>query len=226
MKKTIKKLSAELDDNKKLVNNVGLKLSENNIPLNELGSLKMELNKAISENQRINDKIDEELDKNEKETVKRFIAGNIIGLIIFIMCLINRPLAVLFLLINARILCKNLFDVDYKSLQKMKTQEYEQKIKITRLKKEIETKTFHSKKVIDEKEWSGRELEAIFDNAVNCVEGLLSGKDIKIESPLLKAVVLELLKDDNYPNATISELVNIRRQQLDTPPVLKKFKTN
>lgn len=222
MKKTIKKLSAELDDNKKLVNNVGLKLSENNIPLNELGSL----NKAISENQRINDKIDEELDKNEKETIKRFIAGNIIGLIIFIMCLINRPLAVLFLLINARILGKNLFDVDYKSLQKMKTQEYEQKIKITRLKKEIETKTFHSKKVIDEKEWSGRELEAIFDNAVNCVEGLLSGKDIKIESPLLKAVVLELLKDDNYPNATIPELVNIRRQQLDTPPVLKKFKTN
>lgn len=108
----------------------------------------------------------------------------------------------------------------------MKTQEYEQKIKITRLKKEIETKTFHSKKVIDEKEWSGRELEAIFDNAVNCVEGLLSGKDIKIESPLLKAVVLELLKDDNYPNATIPELVNIRRQKLDTPPVLKKFKTN
>lgn len=142
------------------------------------------------------------------------------------MCLINRPLAVLFLLINARILGKNLFDVDYKSLQKMKTQEYEQKIKITRLKKEIETKTFHSKKVIDEKEWSGRELEAIFDNAVNCVEGLLSGKDIKIESPLLKAVVLELLKDDNYPNATIPELVNIRRQKLDTPPVLKKFKTN
>ena len=45
------------------------------------------------------------------------------------------PLAVLFLLINARILGKNLFDVDYKSLQKMKTQEYEQKIKITRLKK-------------------------------------------------------------------------------------------
>lgn len=157
MKKTIKKLSAELDDNKKLVNNVGLKLSENNIPLNELGSLKMELNKAISENQRINDKIDEELDKNEKETVKRFIAGNIIGLIIFIMCLINMPLAVLFLLINARILGKNLFDVDYKSLQKMKTQEYEQKIKITRLKKEIETKTFHRKKVIDEKEWSGRD---------------------------------------------------------------------
>ena len=33
MKKTIKKLSAELDDNKKLVNKVGLKLSENNIPL-------------------------------------------------------------------------------------------------------------------------------------------------------------------------------------------------
>ena len=61
MKKTIKKLSAELDDNNKLVDNVGLKLSENNIPLNELGSLKMELNKAISENQRINDKIDEEL---------------------------------------------------------------------------------------------------------------------------------------------------------------------
>lgn len=50
MKKTIKKLSAELDDNNKLVDNVGLKLSENNIPLNELGSLKMELNKAISEN--------------------------------------------------------------------------------------------------------------------------------------------------------------------------------
>ncbi|UKI28929.1 MAG: hypothetical protein L6V78_00705 [Clostridium sp.] len=48
-------------------------------------------------------------------------------------------------------------------MQKMKTQEYEQKDKkITRLKKEIETKTFHSKKVIDEKEWSGRELEAIF----------------------------------------------------------------
>ena len=41
MKKTIKKLSAELDDNNKLVDNVGLKLSENNIPLNELGSLKM-----------------------------------------------------------------------------------------------------------------------------------------------------------------------------------------
>ena len=130
MKKNIKKLSAELDDNNKLVDNVGLKLSENNIPLNELGSLKMKLNKAISENQRINDKIDEELDKNEKETVKRFIAGNIIGLIIFIMCLINRPLAVLFFLINARILGKNLFNVDYKSLQKMKTQEYEQKIKI------------------------------------------------------------------------------------------------
>ena len=41
MKKTIKKLSAELDDNNKLVDNVGLKLSENNIPLNELGILKM-----------------------------------------------------------------------------------------------------------------------------------------------------------------------------------------
>lgn len=144
--KTIKKLSAELDDNNKLVDNVGLKLSENNIPLNELGSLKMELNKAISENQRINDKIDEELDKNEKETVKRFIAGNIIGLIIFIMCLINKPLAVLFLLINARILGKNLFDVDYKSLQKMKTQEYEQKIKITRLKKKLKQKLFIAKK--------------------------------------------------------------------------------
>ena len=33
MKKTIKKLSAELDDNNKLVDNVGLKLSENNITI-------------------------------------------------------------------------------------------------------------------------------------------------------------------------------------------------
>ena len=121
-------------------------------------------------------------------------------------------------------------DVIYKTLLSSKIEDEKTKKIITEMtniiKKEIETKTFHSKKVIDEKEWSGRELEAIFDNAVNCVEGLLSGKDIKIESPLLKAVVLELLKDDNYPNATIPELVNIRRQQLDTPPLLKKFKTN
>lgn len=226
MKKTIKKLNAELDDNNTVIDSVGLRLSEKNIPLNELGSLKMKLNKAVNENQRINDKISDELDENEKVTVKRFVASNLITIIVFVMCLINRPLAVLFFLINVGLLGKNLFDADYKSLQKMKAENYEQKIKITRFKKEIETKTMLSKKTIDEKEWSGGELEAIFDNAVNCVESLLSGKDIKIESPLLKSVVLELLKDDNYPNASITELVNIRRAQMDNALVLKKVKTN
>ena len=226
MKKTIKKLNAELDDNKTVIDSVGLRLSEKDIPLNELGSLKMELNKATGENQRINDKIGDELDKNEKVTIKRFIVFNIVTVIIFVMCLINRPLAVVFFLINAGLLGKNLFDADYKSLQKIKAKNYEQKIKITRFKKEIETKTMLSKKMIDEKEWSGGELEAIFDNAVNCVESLLSGKDIKIESPLLKSAVLELLKDDNYPNASITELVSIRRAQMDNTLILKKVKTD
>ncbi|MDO4376189.1 MAG: hypothetical protein Q4C33_03340 [bacterium] len=236
MKKNIEKLNTELDANNKVIDRVGMKLSEREIPLSELGSLSIELNKASSENREINDEINkyskcknvyktnDELDKNEKANAKRFIAGIILSIIIFVMCLVNRPLAVLLFFVDLGLLGKNLLDTDYKSLQKMKARTYNQKTRIARFKKDIGIKTQLSKKKIDEKEWSGTGLEAIFDNAVKCVESLLSGKDIEIESPLLRSVVFELLKDDNYPDATIEELVSMRRKKMGEAPVLKKDK--
>lgn len=224
MKKNIEKLNTELDANNKVIDRVGMKLSEREIPLSELGSLSIELNKASNENREINDEINDELDKNEKANAKRFIAGIILSIIIFVMCLVNRPLAVLLFFVDLGLLGKNLLDTDYKSLQKMKARTYNQKTRIARFKKDIGIKTQLSKKKIDEKEWSGTGLEAIFDNAVKCVESLLSGKDIEIESPLLRSVVFELLKDDNYPDATIEELVSMRRKKMGEAPVLKKDK--
>lgn len=222
MKKNIEKLNTELDANNKVIDSVGMKLSEREIPLSELGSLSIELNKASNENKEINNEIIDELDKNEKASAKRFVAGIILSIIIFVLCLVNRPLAFLLFFVDLGLLGKNLLDTDYKSLQKMKARTYNQKARIARFKKDIGIKTQLSKKKINEKEWSGTELEAIFDNAVKCVEGLLSGKDIEIESPLLRSVVFELLKDDNYPDATIEELVSMRRKRIDEAPVLKK----
>lgn len=224
MKKNIEKLNTELDANNKIIDSVGMKLSEREVPLSELGSLSIELNRASNENKEINDEIIEELDKNEKASAKRFIAGIILAIIIFVLCLVNRPLAVMLFFADLGLLGKNLFDTDYKNLQKMKARTYNQKIRIARFKKDIGIKTQLSKKKINEKEWSGAELEAIFDNAVKCVEGLLSGKDIEIESPLLRSLVFELLKDDNYPDSTIEELVSMRRKKIGEVPVLKKDK--
>lgn len=224
MKKNIEKLNTELDANNKIIDSVGMKLSEREVPLSELGSLSIELNRASNENKEINDEIIEELDKNEKASAKRFIAGIILAIIIFVLCLVNRPLAVMLFFADLGLLGKNLFDTDYKNLQKMKARTYNQKTRIARFKKDIGIKTQLSKKKINEKEWSGAELEAIFDNAVKCVEGLLSGKDIEIESPLLRSLVFELLKDDNYPDSTIEELVSMRRKKIGEVPVLKKDK--
>lgn len=224
MKKNIEKLNTELDDNNKIIDSVGMKLSEREVPLSELGSLSIELNRASNENKEINDEIIDELDKNEKASAKRFIAGIILAIIIFVLCLVNRPLAVILFFADLGLLGKNLFDTDYKNLQKMKARNYNQKTRIARFKKDIGIKTQLSKKKINEKEWSGAELEAIFDNAVKCVEGLLSGKDIEIDSPLLRSLVFELLKDDNYPDSTIEELVSMRRKKIGEAPVLKKDK--
>lgn len=224
MKKNIEKLNTELDANNKIIDSVGMKLAEREVPLSELGSLSIELNRASNENKEINDEIIDELDKNEKASAKRFIAGIILAIIIFVLCLVNRPLAVMLFFADLGLLGKNLFDTDYKNLQKMKARTYSQKTRIARFKKDIGIKTQLSKKKINEKEWSGAELEAIFDNAVKCVEGLLSGKDIEIESPLLRSLVFELLKDDNYPDSTIEELVSMRRKKIGEAPVLKKDK--
>lgn len=224
MKKNIEKLNTELDANNKIIDSVGMKLSEREVPLSELGSLSIELNRASNENKEINDEIIDELDKNEKASAKRFIAGIILAIIIFVLCLVNRPLAVILFFADLGLLGKNLFDTDYKNLQKMKARNYNQKTRIARFKKDIGIKTQLSKKKINEKEWSGAELEAIFDNAVKCVEGLLSGKDIEIDSPLLRSLVFELLKDDNYPDSTIEELVSMRRKKIGEAPVLKKDK--
>lgn len=224
MKKNIEKLNTELDANNKIIDSVGMKLAEREVPLSELGSLSIELNRASNENKEINDEIIDELDKNEKASAKRFIAGIILAIIIFVLCLVNRPLAVMLFFADLGLLGKNLFDTDYKNLQKIKARTYSQKTRIARFKKDIGIKTQLSKKKINEKEWSGAELEAIFDNAVKCVEGLLSGKDIEIESPLLRSLVFELLKDDNYPDSTIEELVSMRRKKIGEATVLKKDK--
>lgn len=221
MKKKTKKLMVRLEDNSAEIDSVRNRLLHDNFTLNELAELKKKLDASEADRLMIHDDVSDALSENNKNSFKRLGAGILLTILIFILCFVCRPLAVLVFVVNLGILGKNLFDADYKNLKEMQAKSNFNKAAINTLKSQIEYNVHSSKKKIKDNVYSDGQLEAIFDNAIRCIESMMEGREILIDSPILKTVVLELLKDDNYPDTTIDELIKIKRQSKDSGKVLK-----
>ena len=70
--------------------------------------------------------------------------------------------------------------------------------------------------------WVGEELEMLFDLSVRYVEMLLEGAEPDLESPYIEMIVKELLKDEDHPNASITELLELAKEKRSKEMVLKK----
>lgn len=70
--------------------------------------------------------------------------------------------------------------------------------------------------------WVGEELEMLFDLSVRYVEMLLEGAEPDLESPYIEMIVKELLKDEDHPNASITELLELAKEKRNKEMVLKK----
>lgn len=62
----------------------------------------------------------------------------------------------------------------------------------------------------------------LFDLSVRYVEMLLEGAEPYLESPYIETIVKELLKDEDHPNASIEELVELKRSKMNKYVALEK----
>lgn len=99
---------------------------------------------------------------------------------------------------------------------------YGQKNRITSYKNGIIEKVKSTSKNINNDVWVGEELEMLFDLSVRYVEMLLEGAEPDLESPYIEMIVKELLKDEDHPNASIEELVELKRSKMNKYVALEK----
>lgn len=194
-----------------------------NVPsLEDLGSLSLGLNDILADNDDLLRDVLDKIDDTEKNSKNILGLGALLTLLSAGVCLVNILAGILFAFASLMIIGKSVKPVINNDLNNLLLMIYAQKSRIISYKKDVISEVRASTKDINKESWYGEELEMLFDIAVRYVEMLLNGEKPNIESYYIDAMVKGLLKDDRYPDASIDELVNIRRSEMGKNKVLKK----
>ena len=146
----------------------------------------------------------------------------ILSLISIGICFINLPIGLVLTALSVVSVYKYKGCTEVEELNELLLELYGQKSRITSYKNGIIEKVKSTSKNINNDVWVGEELEMLFDLSVRYVEMLLEGAEPDLESPYIEMIVKELLKDEDHPNASITELLELAKEKRSKEMVLKK----
>ena len=208
-----KTLTERYEENEKKIDDVSYNLYRRNLSLEELGNISLSLNEKSRINEELLYDIISEIENNNKKSWKTMIIGALITLTSLGFCFVNIPIGILLAIVNIGVISKSIKINSDDELKDLLLKVYNQKSRITSYKNNVINKVKSTSKEINDNIWCGEELEMLFDISVRYVEMLLDGAKPDIESPYIELIVKELLKDENHPDASIEELIELAREK-------------
>ena len=188
----------------------------------ELGSIGIKLNELLRENELLKESVDKDLNMTVKYSHKLYLAYAGLALLVLSSSFISYGLAIILLFAELGMIIKNIGSTTLNDLEAIKESADFQNYRIVRYKKNTASRIRMRKKEIDDSEVFGMNFNEAYERALECVRLLLAGDNVNIENTLVKNIVKELLKDENYPNASIEELVELKRSEMNNYVALEK----
>lgn len=222
MKKECKLLTKSYEESERELNDISYELYGKNLSLDELGKLSLSLNEKMKNNENLLYDVINTIDSCNKGTTRDILIRIILTVLSAGICLINLPIGLLLTVLNLVSVFKYKGYDEVEKLNVLLLQLYGQKSRIVGYKNKVIEKVKNTSKNINNDVWVGEELEMLFDISVRYVEMLLEGVEPDIESPYIEMIVKELLKDEDHPDASIAELVELAKEKRGKEKVLKK----
>lgn len=188
----------------------------------ELGSIGIKLNELLRENELLKEYVDKDINMTVKYSHKLYLAYAGLALLVLSSSFISYGLAIILLFAELGMIIKNIGSTTLNDLEAIKESADFQNYRIVRYKKNTANRIRMRKKEIDDSEVFGMNFNEAYERALECVRLLLAGDNVNIENTLVKNIVKELLKDENYPNASIEELVELKRSKKNKYVALEK----
>lgn len=188
----------------------------------ELGSIGIKLNELLRENELLKESVDKDINMTVKYSHKLYLAYAGLALLVLSSSFISYGLAIILLFAELGMIIKNIGSTTLNDLEAIKESADFQNYRIVRYKKNTANRIRMRKKEIDDSEVFGMNFNEAYERALECVRLLLAGDNVNIENTLVKNIVKELLKDENYPNASIEELVELKRNEMNKYVALEK----
>lgn len=189
----------------------------------ELGSIGIKLNELLRENELLKESVDKDINMTVKYSHKLYLAYAGLALLVLSSSFISYGLAIILLFAELGMIIKNIGSTTLNDLEAIKESADFQNYRIVRYKKNTANRIRMRKKEIDDSEVFGMNFNEAYERAIECVRLLLAGDNVNIENTLVKNIVKELLKDENYPNASIEELVELKRSEMNKYVALEKY---
>lgn len=208
-----KTLTERYEENEKKIDDISYDLYSRNLSLEELGNISLSLNEKSRINEELLYDIINSIENSNKKSWKTMIIGVIITFASLGFCFINIPIGILLAIVNIGVISKSIKTSTCDELKDLLLKVYNQKSRINFYKNNVINKVKSTSKEIKDNIWCGEELEMLFDISVRYVEMLLDGAKPDIESPYIELIVKELLKDENHPDASIEELIELAREK-------------
>lgn len=208
-----KTLTERYEENEKKIDDISYDLYSRNLSLEELGNISLSLNEKSRINEELLYDIINSIENSNKKSWKTMIIGVIITFASLGFCFINIPIGILLAIVNIGVISKSIKTSTGDELKDLLLKVYNQKSRINFYKNNVINKVKSTSKEIKDNIWCGEELEMLFDISVRYVEMLLDGAKPDIESPYIELIVKELLKDENHPDASIEELIELAREK-------------
>lgn len=198
------------------------KLYNMDIQSDELGNISVKLNELLKENEQLKRVVTNDITKTLKHSHKLYLAYTGIALLTIGSCFISYGLAIPLIVAEVGMIVKNIGNTTLTDLESIKENADFQNYRIVRYKKTAAGRIKIKSKEYDDSEVYGMNFNDAYEIALECVRTLLDGGKTTIENDLVKDIVKELLKDENYPDATIEELVELKRSKMSKGMVLEK----
>lgn len=225
MKKDSKLLTKSYEESERELNEISFELNCKTLSLDELGKLSLSLNEKLKTNENLLNEVINTIETHNKTTQRDILIRIILTAISMGLTLINLPIGIILTALNIISVYKYKGYEEEENLNALLLELYSQKSRITNFKNKAIEKVKETSQCINNNEWYGEELEMLFDISVRYVEMLLDGANPDIESPYIEMIVRELLKDEDHPNASISELISLAKEKRNKEKVLKKALT-
>lgn len=222
MKKTYKSLTKNYEESERKLNDVSYELYSKNLSLKELGKLSLSLNEKMKDNENLLYEVINMIESYNKGAALNIVIRTILSLISIGISFINLPIGLVLTTLSVVSVYKYKGCTEVEELNELLLELYGQKSRITSYKNKIIEKVKSTSKNINNDVWVGEELEMLFDLSVRYVEMLLEGAEPDLESPYIEMIVKELLKDEEHPNASITELLELAKEKRSKEMVLKK----
>lgn len=213
--KKLKKIDSNLEE-------IYKKLYSLDVQNSELTSISNNLNELLRENEHLKENLNNDITKTIKQSHKSYLAYAVLTLLVLGSSFINFGLAIILLSAELGMIIKSIGNTTITDLEAIKDSAGLQNYRIVRYQKNASNRIKMKSKEIDDSEVFGINFNDAYEKALECVRLLLDGSSINIENPLVKSIVKELLKDENYPNASIEELVELKRSKMNKYVALEK----